>query len=120
VADKEALVAAVKEAQSREWERLLDGIRCAYTPTRKSIAVRGSLEVLGELIPLVGPTPWNEVPWPIYLSGLYAHVIGRAHLEALPAILEHSATVILMQENTNQIDVQLCTDLLATLRKDHP
>lgn len=113
---RQALEAAVKSAQAREWDRLLNGIRHALTPTKKSIEVEGIIEVIRELIPLVGPTPWDEVPWPIYLSGLYAQITGGDG-DHLPNMAKHCAAVQQMRDHTNQLDVENCKALLRTLQE---
>ena len=111
-----ALKKFVEETQEREWNRLLEAVRRGIN-TVCSIEVENEIDTIRESIGLVGPTAWNAVPWPIYLSGLYAQILEPEDRPThMPNMLEHSAAVQQMREPTNANDVALCRELVDILR----
>jgi hypothetical protein len=118
---KKALRKFVKNTQSAGWDRLLDGTRRSLArPGQMSMEIEREIHYIRQSIALVGPVKWGSIPWAVYVSGLYAAVIGPAHEHALPGMLEHAAAVERMKDHTNAVDVQRCIDLANALRRNHP
>lgn len=114
---KAALREAVEEAQVREWNRLLEGTRRAIRAPN-SIEVENSIEVIREHIKLVGPTPWNQVPWAIFASHLYELIIGPEHADVMPSDEERLKAADRMADHTNMNDVTRCGWLRTILRQE--
>ena len=113
---RRALQQFVEETQLREWDHLMAGIRRAITRPN-SIEVMGRLDVIREAIALVGPSDWNAVPWAVYISGLYAFVIGDEHKDALPTPAEYTEAYRIMTKHTNLADVDRCRELVKILKE---
>lgn len=105
-----ALESCLREVQAQEWDRLLTAIRRGISPLAPSIEADGIVLSIRRQALLVGPTPWDEVPWEVYVSGLYAAVL-RDIPWTPPSKETVNSTALLMERHHNPSLTLRCTSI---------
>jgi len=70
----------IADVQSMEWNRLQSAIDNAVNHSWSIAASHCALTIV-EAARLVGPTPWNEVPWALVRGHVYTTVLTAAGIE---------------------------------------